>query len=175
MILVDSCLLRLSIIAVCQMLCLTQADLAHAQGCEDESCKEYLAGPYVLAGRLPDSETTYAGRVVLKGVDGKLKAIRTIDGRKTFGTAKVLRRDRGAPHPPVLAVGVHEVSMTFTQDGKRYWGYYLVVIDGDNYPQMSGKVWTEGEYKRYGIEALFREEQIVVDYLAEKLQNESND
>ena len=100
----------------------------------------FLAGPYAPVLAQPDDFPPYnygflSGSYVVIG-----KHTDSTIEKALHGEAKVLR-------------------IRFDQDGKSYKGTYLVDVDFDNYPRLTGYIYlADGNTKRVGLEALFADD-----------------
>jgi hypothetical protein len=110
---------------------------------------DYLKGDYIVIGKLPDSETTYQGRITLRPRELEFDVARTIAGKIEQGKAWI--ETTGKPDDvPVLR-------MRFRMDGNEYEATYLWRGDLDNYGRLTGYVYLQGQGKTKspGLEALF--------------------
>lgn len=114
-----------------------------------EAYGQRFAGTYTVIGRLPKSDKTYAGKVLLVANGREFKATRTIAGETTEGRAFV----------DVDPVGTHILIMEFTQGGCRYEGTYLFMTNFDSWSRFTGHVAQPGHSRDGatddGLEALF--------------------
>ena len=107
----------------------------------------FLQGSYHLIGRLPDSDETYSGEVVLKEKGDKLEVIRRVEGREIKGIGKI--ETATADKKKVLRI-------RFMDGDKSYEATYLIGSDLDNYGRLTGYLYLEdGSTKVPGLEALF--------------------
>ncbi len=112
---------------------------------QEQEISGYLRGEYELIGRLPDSVKVFRGTVRL-AIDGnRLRMERTINGRTVIGKARL---DTSGPDR------VEVLRASFTIDGKDYEATYLWRSDLDNYPIVTGRVFSK-ETKSPGVETWF--------------------
>ncbi len=131
------------------MLVVIPSVLAQENKDEDIFLYEFLNGSYHLIGKLPDSERTYSGRVVLRYAEGRLTVVRNVDGQKISGTGKI---------ETVLADEIKVLRVRFKQNKRKFEATYLIDSDLDNYGRLSGHWYREdGGTKNPGLEALFIE------------------
>jgi hypothetical protein len=114
---------------------------------EDDFLYEFLEGSYHLIGRLPDSNKTYSGRVVLKKMGDKLEVVRMIEGKEIKGIGKI---------ETATADKIKVLRIRFREENKSYEATYLIDSDLDNYGRLTGYLYIKGkETKKPGLEALF--------------------
>ena len=111
-----------------------------------------LSGDYIIVGKKPDSEATYAGRLTFRRRGEQLAFTRTVGGRTERGTATLEMTVVGDP-APVLR-------MRFKLDGVPHDGTYQWKFDYDNYARFTGYVYLPGT-KAAGLEMLFPAEPAV--------------
>ena len=115
-----------------------------------DSFAKFIVGDYVLVGKKPDSDATYAGRVSLSW-DGKEFGIkRTIGGHTVSGTGFFEVEPGCCDYNTVLR-------MRFSFDGQSYEATFLWNGDLDNYARLTGYVYLpkSGATKSPGLEVLF--------------------
>ena len=107
-----------------------------------------MAGDYVVVGKRPDSEATYAGRLSFRPRGQRLAFARTVGGRAARGVATLELTVVGDP-APVLR-------MRFVQDGQRLEATFQWKFDLDNYARFTGYVYrSDGTTRTAGLEMLF--------------------
>ena len=107
----------------------------------------FLEGTYHLIGRLPDSNKTYTGKMILKKSDDKLDVIRIIEGKKTNGLGMI---------ETVSVDKIKVLRIRFKDENKHFEATYLIDSDLDNYGRLSGYLYLQkGGNKMPGLEALF--------------------
>lgn len=113
----------------------------------------FVAGEYVLIGRKPESDATYAGRITLREHANGLEFSRTVAGETQSGSV-VFDTKAGESGRPVLRI-------RFSMDGQRYEATYLWHSDLSNFARLNGYVYLPGGKTKFpGLEALFP----LVDY-----------
>lgn len=111
----------------------------------------FLEGSYHLIGRLPDSNETYTGKIVIRKADDKLEVIRIIEGREIRGVGEI---------EMATADKIKVLRIRFTDENKDYEATYLIDSDLDNYGRLSGYLYLKkGGTKTPGLEALFIDHQ----------------
>ena len=113
----------------------------------------FLEGPYDLIGRLPDSNITYTGKMVLRKTDGKLEVIRRIEGKeiKCVGNIEMATADK-----------IKVLRIRFVDENKNYEATYLIDSDFNNYGRLTGYLYLKGDgTKNPGLEALFIDHQAI--------------
>ncbi len=114
---------------------------------EIEFLYDFLQGTYNLIGKLPDSNQTYAGKVIMEKKGNQLEVIRKISGKIIKGVAKI--ETATADRKKVLRV-------RFVEGNKTYEATYLINSDLDNYGRLTGYLYLKkGGTKIPGLEALF--------------------
>ncbi len=111
----------------------------------DQETYGYLSGQFELIGRFPDSTKTFRGTVRLTFDGTRLRVERTVDGKTVIGSAKL-----DVSGPDRLEV----LRASFPISGKDYEATYLWRSDLDNYPILTGRVFTRGT-KSPGVEVWF--------------------
>jgi|GEM_PF-935390 len=107
----------------------------------------FLQGHYSLLVRLPDSNKTYAGKVVLQKKGESLEVIRRINGKEIRGTGKI---------ETATADRVKVLRVRFVDSGKNYEATYLIHSDLDNYARLTGYLYLKkARTTKPGLEALF--------------------
>ena len=107
----------------------------------------FLEGSYDLIGRLPDSNITYTGKMVLRKIDGKLEVIRRIEGKeiKCVGKIEMATADK-----------IKVLRIRFADQNKNYEVTYLMDSDFNNYGRLTGYLYLKGGGTKIpGLEALF--------------------
>ena len=118
---------------------------------EEDSLYAFLGGTYHLIGRLPDSNKTYSGKVVLKKTDDALQVTRVINNKEIKGVGKI---------EAATADKIKVLRIRFIDESKRYEATYLINSDLDNYARLSGYLYLmKGGTKLPGLEALFIDHQ----------------
>ncbi|WAC08443.1 MAG: hypothetical protein OS130_04415 [Thermodesulfobacteriota bacterium] len=118
---------------------------------EEDSLYEFLQGTYHLIGRLPDSSTTYTGKVTFTKTDNGLQVRRTIDGKAIEGAGKI---------ETATADKIKVLRVRFINQNKSYELTYLINSDLDNHARLSGYLYLiPGGTKVPGLEALFIDPQ----------------
>ena len=114
---------------------------------QEDSLLSFLDGSYEVVGKYPEGKGTYLGTMTLTRKGNELQITRTIKGKKSTGSAKIITAT--ADNIPVL----HADFM----DGKqKLQATYIISTDLDNYARLTGKVYFIGrETKSPGLEALF--------------------
>lgn len=123
--------------------------LAGSQDKEDNGAFYYdvLQGSYEVIGRHPDSQETYAGKIILRKSGESFKVIRAINNKTTMGTGTI---------ETASADKTYVLRIRFIKDRKDYEATYIISVDLDNYGRLSGYVYLKnGGTKKPGIEALF--------------------
>jgi hypothetical protein len=119
----------------------------HQKSNENEFLYEFLEGSYHLIGRLPDSDKTYYGKVVLRNMGDKLEVIRRIEGKEIKGIGNI---------ETATADKIKVLRIRFMEDNKKYEVTYLIDSDLDNYGRLTGYLYLKGkETEKPGLEALF--------------------
>ncbi len=112
-----------------------------------ETMYGYFAGPYVMIGKLPDSDKTYFGHAKIESYPDSIRVIRQIGTNKTIGIGKLEKPIHG--ERDVLRV-------RFTSAGVKYEATYIFTGDMNNYARLTGYVYrADGKTERAGLEALF--------------------
>ena len=107
----------------------------------------FLMGSYELIGRLPDSDMTYTGKVVLKKSGDDFEVTRVVKNKVIKGTGKI---------ETAAADKIKVLRIRFIDENKSYEGTYLIDSDLDNYARLTGYVYLQGGgTKAPGLEALF--------------------
>ena len=108
---------------------------------------EFLEGSYELIGRLPDTDITYTGKVVLTKKDSVLEVRRYIKGKQVIGTGKISEGHEGAKF----------LWVEFIDNHKEYAIAFQIGVDHDNYARLTGalNLKERTETKIPGLEALF--------------------
>ena len=116
---------------------------------DDDFVAGFLEGEYVVIGKKPDSEETYAGRMIFKKHGADLEFSRRIAG-ETFDGPVTLDKTASESGKPVLRV-------RFSLGGQPYEATYLWSSDLNNYARLTGYVYSpiKGKTKFPGLEALF--------------------
>jgi len=113
----------------------------------EDSLLGFLTGSYEVIGKRPDGGGTYHGTITLMRKGRVLVITRTIKGRKTTGTAKIIAAT--ADEIPVLQAD-------FAEGKQKMRAIYMIGSDLDNFARLTGKVFfPERETKIPGLEALF--------------------
>ena len=114
---------------------------------QEDSLLSFLDGSYEVVGKYPEGKGTYLGTMTLTRKGNELQITRTIKGKKSTGSAKIITAT--ADNIPVL----HADFM----DGKqKLQATYIISTDLDNYARLTGKVYFTGRVtKTPGLEALF--------------------
>lgn len=135
--------------AVLALFVLSLASTGHCAEPVDEAfLRGFMAGEYDIIGRLPDSMTTYSGRLTLRAEGDVLQATRTIGGKTTNATVR-FDTVAGSDRIPV-------VRMRFALDGVDYEAFYRWQTDPDNYPRFTGVIArADHQTKSPGLEAFF--------------------
>ena len=118
-------------------------------GKDSDLTLQFLAGNYSLIGKKPDSNKTYLGTIVFTYEEGskELKFIRTIEGKKTTGIAKIEK---------ALAGEAEVLRLRFKENKIEYEGTFLWRSDLDNYGRLSGFIYQKnGVTQNPGLEAYF--------------------
>jgi len=111
----------------------------------------FLQGHYSLVGKFPDSNRTYAGKVILRKSGQGLEVIRKIKGKEVRGTGKI---------ETATADRVKVLRVRFVDAGKNYEATYLIHSDLDNYARLTGYLYLKkGGSRKPGLEALFIDHQ----------------
>ena len=95
---------------------------------EEDSLYAFLEGTYHLIGRLPDSNKTYFGKVVLKKTDDALQVARVINGKEIKGVGKI---------EAATADKIKVLRIIFIDENKNYEATFLINSDLDNYARLS--------------------------------------
>jgi hypothetical protein len=120
---------------------------AWAQSEEPDDLITFLQGTYRIIGQWPESDETYQGTVTIKSMGNRLDVLRTINSRKIKGVGVITT---------TTADKVKVLTVTFTQQGRKYKATYLISGDLDNYARLSGYLYPEAKkIKKPGLEALF--------------------
>jgi hypothetical protein len=123
----------------------------HGNSDEIDFLYGFLEGSYHLIGRLPDSNTTYTGKVVLRKRDEKLEVICMIEGKEIRGVGRI---------ETVTADKIKVLRIQYTDENKSYEATYLIDSDLDNYARLTGYLYLkQGGTKIPGLEALFIDHQ----------------
>ena len=113
-----------------------------------ENIYGFLAGHYIVIGKVLDSEKTYYGKVIFSYEKGRLIVARDIQG-------EILKGEGTIEH----ALGPDEVDVLrvrFAREGQEYEITYLWQGDLDNYARLSGVLYQPGKLTDSpGLEALF--------------------
>ena len=113
----------------------------------EDSLLSFLEGSYEVVGKYPEGGGTYLGTMLLIRKENELKITRTINGKKSSGSAKIVTFT--ADNIPVLQAD-------FTQGKDKFRVTYIISTDLDNYARLTGKVYFTGRVtKTPGLEALF--------------------
>lgn len=113
----------------------------------EDSLLGFLTGFYEVIGKSPDGGGTYHGTMTLMRKGRELVITRTIKGRKTTGTAKIIAAT--SDKIPVLQAD-------FTEGKQKHRIIYMIGSDLDNFGRLTGKVFfSDRETKIPGLEALF--------------------
>ena len=147
---------RLRFPLLCLVLLLGWSGVARAAPKKDTldraNLTNIMSGEYIVVGKKPDSEATYAGRLTFRARGDRLGFTRTVGGRTERGTATLEMTIVGDP-APVLR-------MHFKLDGQPYDATYQWKFDLDNYARFTGYVYRTGT-KAAGLEMLFPAEPAV--------------
>ena len=138
--------LPISAVLFLAVTCFTGCAITARKPVEEQSLSNFMAGEYELIGRIPDSTTTYSGRVTLRAEGADLAVIRTVNGKTQKCTAR-FDTVAGADRIPVLR-------MRFVLDGVEYQATYRWETDPDNYYRFTSVFGRDGT-KSAGLEALF--------------------
>jgi hypothetical protein len=136
---------RISILVVALVLIAVSG--VWAQDDKVEFLYGFVQGTYQVIGRWPDSDETYAGKVVLKRKGDHLQVLRSINGEEIEGVGRIAT---------ATADKIKVLRVQFSQRDRRYEATYLINSDLDNYARLTGYLFLKtGETRRPGLEALF--------------------
>jgi len=143
--------MKIQYFVIIAVVCLSCFAWAKDVGSKIEFLYQFLQGTYELIGRVPDSNKTYTGKVVLRKSDDYFEVIRRIEGKEIKGTGEI--ETATADKTKVLRV-------RFVEGNKSYEATYLIGSDLDNYGRLAGYLYLkEGGTKVPGLEALFIDHQ----------------
>lgn len=107
----------------------------HQQEDQAEFLSSFVEGRYELIGRWPESDSLYAGTVIIYRQGEHLQLKRTVNGQTVIGSARIERANIAETH--VLRV-------YFKINGIGYEGTYLIHSDLDNYARLSSYIYKKG-------------------------------
>ena len=113
---------------------------------------DFLQGTYKVIGKMPDSNQTYTGKVILKIEGNQMQVIRKIGSKEIKGIGKI-----------EIATGdeIKVLRVRFREYDKTYEVTYIINSDLDNYARLSGYMYLEdGGTIIPGMEALFIDHQL---------------
>ena len=139
--------MKIQHVVIVTVVCLSCPAWAKDVGSKNEFLYEFLQGRYELIGRVPDSNKTYTGKVVLRKSGDYFEVIRRIEGKEIKGIGKIER---------ATADKIRVLRVRFVDGNKSYEATYLIGSDLDNYGRLTGYLYLkEGGTKVPGLEALF--------------------
>jgi len=139
--------MKIQHVVIVTVVCLSCPAWAKDVGSKNEFLYEFLQGTYELIGRVPDSNKTYTGKVVLRKSGDYFEVIRRIEGKEIKGIGKIER---------ATADKIRVLRVRFVDGNKSYEATYLIGSDLDNYGRLTGYLYLkEGGTKVPGLEALF--------------------
>jgi hypothetical protein len=139
--------MKIQYVVIVAVVCLSCPAWAKDVGSKSEFLYEFLHGTYELIGRVPDSNKTYTGKVVLRKSGDYFEVIRRIEGKEIKGTGKI---------ETATADKIKVLRVRFVDGNKSYEATYLIGSDLANYGRLTGYLYLkEGGTKVPGLEALF--------------------
>jgi len=123
------------------------SSVAIAQQGQEGFLADFIAGNYLLVGKLPDSNNTYHGKLQIVSTDSGIEVHRIISGKTISGSGAIEK---------ATADGVGVFRMRFREDGTEFEETCMIQSDLDNYARITCYLYQPGvRTGNPGLEALF--------------------